>query len=123
MLAAAFLILCFINCHCCWHQCNLNITVILDIAPEDNRGIRSGDWWSGHGSLLFSPMIMQMHVEREYPVSVLSVQALTVFLVSEDIIPLCLFAKKEESYVVADVTAQHTVTFLPLICSVISLML
>lgn len=94
-------------------QCNVNITIILDVDPEDNRGIRSGDRWSAHGSFLSSPMIMQMHVEREYPVSVLSVQALTVFLVSEDTIPLCLFTKKTESYVVSDVTAQHTVTSLP----------
>ena len=51
-------------------------------------------------------MIMQMHIEREYPVSVLSVQALTVSLVSEDIIPLCLFRKKGELYVVCQMS-QH----------------
>ena len=78
------------------------------MAPEDNRGIRSGDWWSGHCSLLSSPMIMQIHVEREYPVSVLSVQALTVSLVSENIIPLCLFTKKGESYVARQMSQHNT---------------
>jgi hypothetical protein len=70
------------NFHCCWQQCNVTITIILDIASETNRDIRSGNWWSGHGPLLSSPMIMQMHVEREDPVSVLSVQAHTVSLLT-----------------------------------------
>lgn len=78
------------------------------MAPEDNRDITSGEWWSGHGSLLSIPMLMQMHVEREYPVSVLSVQALTVSLVSEDVIPLCLFTKKKESYVVCQMSQHNT---------------
>jgi hypothetical protein len=95
------------NFHCCWQQCNVNITIILDIAPEDNRDIRSGDWWFGRGSLLSSPMIMQMRVERQYPVSVLSVQAPTVSPVSEDTIPLCLFTKKEESCCVRCYSTTH----------------
>ena len=77
------------------------------MAPEDNGGIRSGDWWSGNGSLLSSPMIMQMHVERQYPVSVSSVQALNRAFVSEHIIPLCLFTKNEEPYVARQMS-QHT---------------
>ena len=94
------------------------------MAPEDNRGIRSGNCWSGHGSPLSSPMIMQMHVEREYPISVLSVQALTVSLVSENIIPLCLVTKKGESLCCpSDVSTTHIHLSLPLMCSVMSLVL
>lgn len=74
-------------------------------------------WWPGHGPLLTNAMIMKLHV---CPVSRISVQALTVSLISEDVIPLFIFAKKEESNIVSDVTAQNTSTLLSLTYSIMS---